>query len=101
LRSVTTNHLEDTRTGIGGIISYDLSSQWRWTYSLNIDRYDNNQVQEFYLLYQNGLRFDYTLSPTATVALSYRNTHGYSPDPDYYNMNYDNNRFTIAITKQF
>jgi hypothetical protein len=100
-RDVTSKHLQDTRYNVAGSISYDIFANLRGTYALNIDRYEDNERKTFYMIYLNDFRLDHPLTSTSRLFLSYQRTHGYSPDKQYYNQNYDANRITLGYIKQF
>ncbi len=100
-RDVTSKHLQNTRYNIGGSIGYDIFANTRGTYTLTIDRYEDNERNTFYMIYQNWFSLDYTLTSTSHMTLGYNKTHGYSPDAQYYNQNYDNNRISLSYIKQF
>ncbi len=100
-RDVTSKHLQNTRYNIGGSIGYDIFTNTRGTYTLAIDRYEDNERNTFYMIYDNWVSLSYALTSTSHAYLNYQRTHGYSPDKQYYNQNYDNNRITLGYTKQF
>lgn len=100
-RYVPSKHLQNSRYSTGGSIAYNITPALKGTYSLTVDRYEDNQNNTFSMLYLNGVRFDYLVAERTTLALDYRNTHGYSPDAINYGMNYDNNRIMVELKKQF
>ncbi len=100
-RDVLTKHLQNTRYTTGGSISYAFTPAIRGTYSLTIDRYEDNQADTFSMLYLDGVRFEYLATTDTTFALDYHFAHGYSPDPVNFSSNYDNNRIAMEFIKKF
>jgi hypothetical protein len=100
-RNMLTQHLENTRNGIGGSLSYEITPTLRGTYALTIDRYDDNRMRTYSMLYNNTARLEYTFPADTLLALEYRFAHGYAPDPVNYYKNYDNNRVVVELRKRF
>ncbi len=100
-RDLLTKRLQSTRNGLGGTLGYTFTEAFRTTYSLSIDRYEDNVLRTYSMLYLNTLRLEYRFPAEMTVALDYRVEHGYSPDAVNYLLNYDNNRVALEIRKTF
>ncbi len=100
-RDILTKHLQDSRYSTSGTVSYALTPELKGTYSLTIDRFEDNQQQTFSMLYLNEVRFDYLLAEKTTLSLDYKFAHGYSPDAVNFFQNYDNNRITLELSKRF
>lgn len=99
-RNIRTKRLENTRHTAGGSVSYQFTSALRGLYSLSIDRYDDERMRTYSMLYLNAARFEYVFPANSMLAFEYRFLHGYSPDAVNYLMNYDNNR-VIAEFRTF
>ena len=100
-RDLLTKHLQSTRNGLSGTLGYSFTRALRGAYSVNIDRYEDNTLRTYSMLYLNGVRLEYQFPANTTFALDYRFEHGYSPDSINYQMNYDNNRVALEIRKLF
>ncbi len=100
-RDLLTKHLQNSRYSTSGTVSYAITPALKGTYSLSIDRYEDDVMKTFSMLYLNRVRFDYLVAEKMTLSLDYRNAHGYSPDPVNYSKNYDNNRITLELRKEF
>jgi hypothetical protein len=100
-RDILTKHLQNTRYSAGGTVSYRITPALQGTYSLSIDRNVDNVMRTFSMLYLDAVGLAYQLGENTTLSADYRFTHGYSPDPVNYGLNYDNNRVTVQLTKQF
>jgi hypothetical protein len=100
-RDILTKHLQNSRYSTGGTVSYIITPALQGTYSLSIDRNEDNVMKTFSMLYLDVVRLAYQLGANTTLAVDYRFTHGYSPDPINYGLNYDNNRISVELTKQF
>ncbi len=100
-RDVLTKHLQNTRYTTGGSISHAFTPTIRGTYTLNIDRYEDNQLNTFSMLYLDGVKLEYLPATDTTIAVYYRFTHSYSPDPVNFNLNYDNNRIAVEFSRKF
>jgi hypothetical protein len=100
-RDLLTKHLQFTRHGLNGTLAYSLTEALRGAYSFNIDRYEDNSLRTYSMLYLNGLRLEYQFPANTMLALDYRYEHGYSPDSINYQMNYDSNRVALEIRKIF
>jgi hypothetical protein len=100
-RNVFTKHLQDTRHGIGGTISYRLTPSLLGRYDLNIDRYEDNTIDAFSMVYLNHVRLEYVFPANTRLSLAYQFAHGYSPDALWFYRNYDNNRITLEVSKTF
>jgi hypothetical protein len=100
-RDILTKHLQNSRYNTGGTVSYHITPALQGTYSLSIDRNEDNVMKTFSMLYLDAVGLAYQLGENTTLAVDYRFTHGYSPDPINYGLNYDNNRVTVQLTKQF
>ncbi len=98
-RDILTKHLQNTRNGFGGSVGYTLTQALRAAYALNIDRYEDNQMRTYSMLYLNAVRLEYAFPSETRLSLGYRITHGYSPDD--FKQNYDNNSVVIELRKQF
>jgi hypothetical protein len=100
-RNVLTKRLQNTRNSVGGAVSIGLGSSMRASYSLTIDRFEDNAQDTFSMLYLNLARLEYTFPADTMLGLQYRFAHGYSPDAVNYAMNYDNNIVTLELRKLF
>lgn len=100
-RNMLTQHLENTRNGVGGSVSYEITPALRGTYALTIDRFDDDRMKTYSMLYLNTARLEYTFPADTRLALEYRFAHGYSPDAVNYYKNYDNNRVILELRKLF
>lgn len=100
-RNVLTKHLQNTRNGIGGTAGYFVSEALHASYTLSIERYEDNQEDTFTMVYRNTARLEYTFPAATVLSLDYRFEHGYSPDIVNYGMNYDNNRVQMEVRKLF
>ena len=100
-RDILTKHLQNSRYGTSGTVSYRITPALQGTYSLSIDRNEDNVMRTFSMLYLDEVRLAYQLGASTALAVDYRFTHGYSPDPINYGLNYDNNRISLQLTKQF
>ena len=100
-RDILTKRLQNTRHGLQGSVGYDFTQALRGTYSLRIDRYEDNRARTSSMVYINQLRGEYLFPANTVLALDYRFDHGYSPDAVNYGMNYDNNRVVLEIRKTF
>lgn len=98
-RNILTKRLENTRHGVGGSVSHEFTGAFTATYFLNIDRYEDNRMRTYSMLYLNTFRAEYLFPASTTLALEYRFNHGYSPDE--YTDNYDNNRIVLEIRTLF
>ncbi len=98
-RDILTKHLQNTRNGIGGALTYTFSGDLSASYALNIDRYEDNQQKTYSMLYLNVLRLEYAFPTETRLAFNYRFTHGYSPDD--FSQNYDNNSVVVELNKRF
>lgn len=100
-RNFLTKRLQSTRNGLGGTLGYALTRALRGSYSFNIDRYEDNTLSTYSMLYLNSLRLEYQFPANTTLALDWRSEHGYSPDKANFYLNYDNNRVALEIRRIF